>query len=376
MINARHPREDVNSSDMKVQEDRVDTILVRCPNWVGDIVMATPALDCLRENFPHAKMIGIIRRRAKDILKDGPWFHGFVDCDDKSWSGFWHTVKQIRALKPDMAVVLPNSIRSVLTVWLGGAQKVYGYRRNGRGIFLSGGPEAKRNGGKIVPMPMAEYYLEICRWLGLNTSLSAKPSLYIGAGLERKAESLFEKYGVQKQDTVIGLNPGASFGSSKCWPPEYFAGLAELIEDRLKARILLLSGPGEEDIVQAILAQTRAEIIDTGPDKIDLALLKPVIRRCNLLITNDTGPRHYAVAFDVPVVVIMGPTDPRYTAASLQRTVVIRRELDCSPCHRKVCPTDHRCMTEITPPMVYEQVEKLLKANQEDEVLGISQEVD
>jgi heptosyltransferase-2 len=89
-------------------------------------------------------------------------------------------------------------------------------------------------------------------------------------------------------------------------------------------------------------------------------MLKPLVKRCDLLVTNDTGPRHYAVAFDVPVVVIMGPTDPRYTSSNLGKTTVIRIDLDCSPCHRKTCPTDHRCMTKITPEMVFEAGEKLL----------------
>lgn len=108
------------------------------------------------------------------------------------------------------------------------------------------------------------------------------------------------------------------------------------------------------------MKDTQADIIDTTPDRIDLALLKPMIKRCDALITNDTGPRHYAVAFDVPVVAIMGPTDPRYTAANLDKTAVIRQELECSPCHKKVCPTDHRCMKDITAEMVIEATQKLL----------------
>lgn len=338
--------------------------------------MATPTFDCLRRAFPQAKMIGLIRKRAKEILRDGPWFDDFIDCQDKSWAGFLWTVRQIRRIRPDLAIVLPNSIRSALTVWLGGAKKIYGYRRGGRCLILTGGPEPRRDGGRIVPIPMVEYYLEICRRLGLEAPPAAKPRLYIGTELQNKANLLFQKYGIEERDMVIGLNPGASFGSSKCWPAEHFARLAELIEESLDAKMLLLSGPGEESIVQAIVSRTRAGLIDTGPDRIDLAMLKPVIRRCNLLITNDTGPRHYAVAFDVPVVVIMGPTDPRYTAAALEKTSVIRMEPDCSPCHKKICPTDHRCMTEITPHMVFEQAVNLLKANEKNEAIGISKTVD
>ena len=161
-------------------------------------------------------------------------------------------------------------------------------------------------------------------------------------------------------DKVIGLNPGASFGSSKCWPAQNFARTAELFEEKTGARILLFAGPGEDEIVKAILSKTSAKIINTAPDRVDLELLKPLVKRCNLFVTNDTGPRHYAVAFDVPAVVIMGPTDPRYTSSNLDKTIVIRVDLDCSPCHKKTCPADHRCMTQITPEMVLEAGEKLL----------------
>jgi heptosyltransferase-2 len=158
------------------------------------------------------------------------------------------------------------------------------------------------------------------------------------------------------------MNSGAKFGSSKCWPPDYFAKLAELFENRWHCKILLFVGPGEEDIAQSIVEISRATIVNTGPDNIDLALLKHMIRSCRLLVTNDTGPRHYAVAFDIPVVVIMGPTDPRYTAANLEKTIVLRQELDCSPCHKKTCPRDHECMFMITPEAVFRGSEKLLEA--------------
>jgi heptosyltransferase-2 len=348
---------------MKRERKHINTLLIRCPNWVGDIVMAIPALDCIRNNFPEAKIIGIVKNRAKGILRDGPWFDGFIDSNDKSWGGFWHMTKQIRECKADMAVLLPNSVRSLLSVWLGGVKDIYGYRRNLRGMFLRGGPKPVRNNHGIVPIPMTEYYLGICRWLGLSVPDKVQPKLYIGQQVLKRAESLFQRHGIRKNDLVIGLNPGASFGESKCWPPEYFAELAELCEKELDAKVLLLAGPGEERIVQAILQKSRAKIINTHDEVVDLELLKPLVQRCSLLITNDTGPRHYAVAFDVPVVVIMGPTDPRYTASNLDRTVVIRKDLYCSPCHKKTCPREHQCMTGITAAEAFTAAKNLLKEN-------------
>ncbi len=346
---------------MNVLPKHVDTLVIYCPSWVGDIVMATPLLDCFRENFPDAKIVGLLKKNAQGIVRDGPWFDEFIDGRNKSWGGFADTVRQVRRHKPDVAVLLPNSLRSALTMRLGGAKKVYGYRHNLRGAFLSGGPEPVRSNLQIVPVPMTQYYLEICRWLGMDVPQSAKPRLFINENLLERGQALIRKYGIAAQNLVIGLNPGASFGASKCWPAEHFARLAELCQTQLHAKILLLSGPGEEAIAETLVAQSRATIIDTRRDNIDLDLLKPLVRRCNLLVTNDTGPRHYAVAFDVPVVVIMGSTDPRYTASNLDKTIVIRKELDCSPCHKKVCPSDHECMTQITPEEVFAAAAKLLK---------------
>ena len=337
------------------------TLIIRCPNWVGDIVMAIPALDCFRNSFPNTKIIGIVKKNAQGILRDGPWFDGFIDCEDKSWAGFRRMTKQIRSYKADIAVILIHSVRSVLGVWLGGVKNIYGYRQNFRRIFLKGGPKPVRIDHRNVLMSTTESYLEICRWLGLEVPQKVKPRLFIGREILKRAESLFQKYGIKENDLVIGLNPGASFGSSKCWPAEHFAELAELCEKELGAKILLFSGPGEESIAEAVINKSDADIIDTRNDKVDLEMLKPFIQRCNLLITNDTGPRHYAVALDIPVVVIMGPTNPAYTATNLDNTVVIRKEMDCSPCHKKVCPKDHQCMTKITATEVFLAAKKLLK---------------
>ncbi|MEJ2704742.1 MAG: lipopolysaccharide heptosyltransferase II [Sedimentisphaerales bacterium] len=341
--------------------EHIDTVVIYCPSWVGDIVMATPLFDCFRENLPGVKMVGLLKKDAQGIVRDGPWFDDFIDGQNKSLGGFVSTVKQVRRRKADVGVLLPNSLRSALTMRLGGVKKTYGYRHELRGAFLSGGPEPERENHQIVPVPMPQYYLEICRWLGLKVPQNTKPRLFIGEKLLERGQALIHKYGVQAQDLVIGLNPGASFGSSKCWPAEYFGRLAERCQMELEAKILLFCGPGEKAIAQAVVRQSQATIIDTSSDNVDLELLKPLVRRCNLLVTNDTGPRHYAVAFDVPAVVIMGSTDPRYTASNLDRTVVIRKELDCSPCHKKVCPREHECMRQITPDEVFTATAELLK---------------
>ena len=345
---------------MTVDLTHIKTLAVRCPNWVGDIVMATPVFECLRTNLPQVRIVAIVKKMAKGILGDCPWIDGFVDGNDKSWSDFLQMRRQLLAERPDSAILLTNSWRSVLMARLSGIKTIYGYRRQGRDVLLAGGPSPRRNGGRIVPIPMIEYYLDICRWLGLTVPDHPKPQLHIGQDLRRRGEALLGKLGIAPADFVVGMNPGASFGSSKCWPAEYFAQLAQMCHRNLDAKVILFSGPGEGAIIQTVVDRAGGKVIDLRPEHIDLELLKPLVERCNLMITNDTGPRHYAVAFDVPVVVIMGSTDPRYTDANMERTVVVRRELDCSPCHKKVCPRQHECMRQIEPAEVFAAAETLV----------------
>ncbi|NQV68554.1 MAG: lipopolysaccharide heptosyltransferase II [Pseudohongiella sp.] len=342
----------------------IDSLVVRCPNWVGDIVMATPVFECLRNNFPDATITACVRPYARGILEDSPWFDHIVDCQDKNFFGMKKIRAALKPLNPQAGLLLTNTTHSFITFKLAGIPDIYGYRRNLRKYFLTGGPEPKREkktGKKIKALPMQDYYLELCRYLQLELPEKPKAKLYISEQLAAKGRARLDSYGIQAQDMVIGLNPGASFGSSKCWPGEHFARLAELLQAQYRCKLLLLVGPGEEAIANAIVSQSKAEIVDTSADKIDLAELKPLIQRCDLLITNDTGPRHYAVAFDVPNIVLMGPTNPLYTATSLQHTTVLQRDLPCVPCHKKTCPLGHhRCMTEITPEMVLHETNLIL----------------
>lgn len=336
-------------------------ILIRCPNWVGDIVMATPLFEAFRSDFPQTEIVAVVRSYARGILEGSPWFDEVIGCRDQGAGNFLECVRRIRAARPDAAVLLPNSLRAYFSARLGGVKRIYGYKWQMRRFLVTAGPTPLMENDVFKPQPMAEYYGALGRYLGLQMPSRPKPRLYISAAVAERGRRRLAGYGVDETERVIGLNPGASFGSSKCWPPGHFARLAELIEEAFRCRILLFGGPGEEPIAAAIVAASRARIVNTVPDRIDLAELKPLIRRCDLLVTNDTGPRHYAVAFDVPVVVLMGPTDPRYTAANLEKTRVIRHETECAPCHKKVCPTDHRCMAGIRPERVMDEILSLVK---------------
>lgn len=324
--------------------------------------MATPVFQSLRREFPHAALHAVTRPYNQEIISDCPWLTSVIPCDDRSFQGMRSTAKKIREVRPDWAILLPNSVRSYLPVRMAGVHQVFGYRRGIRKPLVQG-PEPRRDlDGRYLPLPMIDYYLEICRWLGIEVPTHPRPSLFVAENLRHDAAELFIRYGLAEDDLVIGMNPGAKFGSSKCWPPEYFAQLADMLEERFGAKLLLFVGPGESEIAERIVTATTARLINTDRDGIGLGLLKPMIQRCDLLITNDTGPRHYATALDRPVVVIMGPTDPRYTGANLEKTVVLRKDLPCSPCHKKTCTEGHACMEEILPHEVMDAASRLLKS--------------
>jgi ADP-heptose:LPS heptosyltransferase len=169
----------------------------------------------------------------------------------------------------------------------------------------------------------------------------------------------------QSLKPLILLNPGAQYGAAKCWLPESFAQLADRMTDELGATVLLSAAPKERPIVEAIQRHMRHAAVDLSNKGLSLGALKEIVRRCDLMVTNDTGPRHIAAAFDVPVVTIFGPTHPQWTEIYYPKERQVAVKVFCGPCQKKTCPLDHRCMTRVTPGMVFEAAVGLLKQNRE-----------
>ena len=321
--------------------------------------MAEPVIRVLKDQYPSARISVAIRKYAAKILEGHPDVARIIPCNDKDFKGVSRLARAVREESPDIAILLPNSFRSFVSVKWGGVTDIVGYRRGFRSVFIRG-PKPLRENGRYQPVPMTDYYLDLLKWMGLQVSVSVTPRLFMTDEDRARGDELLNRYGIHKTDRVVALNPGAKFGTSKCWPPKYFAELAEQIQNRYSCKVLLLVGPGEDAIADEIMTASRADIINTGPDRTDLGVLKALVQRIDLLVTNDTGPRHYAVAFDKPVVVLMGPTDPRHTNCHLDKTVILREDLSCVPCHKKVCPIDHPCMNDMTPDKVFQAVQQMM----------------
>jgi heptosyltransferase-2 len=164
--------------------------------------------------------------------------------------------------------------------------------------------------------------------------------------------------GIGPDDFVLGVNPGATYGSAKRWYPERFAVVARDLGQAWRARVVITGGPTEAGMAGEIAATLDGACLNMA-GKTDVRQLMALIKRCNFFITNDSGPMHIAAAFHVPLVAVFGSTDHRTTYPYADNALVVRKETDCAPCLKRECPTDHRCMTAVTAEDVVAAAKKL-----------------
>lgn len=317
--------------------------------------MATPAFRCIRENFPNAKITIVLKPYVLKLIEGAPWFDELMLLDSGHRRfrglGFISLTGQIRQKRYDMGFLFPNSFSSALMFWLGGVKRRIGYKRDARSWLLTDGVERLSENGRFRPTYMADYYLRLCAEAGCEAR-SKELELCITEEGNRRADEIFEGCDFDNGRPLVLINPGAAYGSSKCWTAEGFARTADLISRQMACNIAVVCAPREMKLAGDIERAARSKIVNLAKQVISLDVLKALIKRCSLLITVDSGPRHIAVAFHRPVVTLMGPNDPRYTDSPAEIGQVIRADVDCLACHRKVCPKDHRCMTRIKPETV------------------------
>jgi heptosyltransferase-2 len=341
--------------------ERPARILVRAPTWVGDAVMATPALRALRAAHPAAEIAVEGRPVLGDLLRGLPHFDEFLGDDGRGIPGVLGRARALRGRRFDWAVLLPDSVRAALGPCLAHIPRRVGYARDPlRRVLLTEAllPPADA-AGRRLPIPMVERYLRITRHLGCPDR-GAHEELAVDAEVAASLDEDLARRGVGPDEEVLAVTPGAGFGPSKLWPPEHFASACDELARRFGLRPVLAPAPDEIGIARAVAGRAREPIVCRADPAVTLEELKALVARARLVLSNDTGPRHVAVALGRPVVVLMGPTDPRHTACNLERQRVLRAEVECSPCQLKVCPIDHRCMTRLGPERVVQAAAELL----------------
>ncbi|HTT33248.1 MAG TPA: lipopolysaccharide heptosyltransferase II [Methylomirabilota bacterium] len=330
-------------------------ILVRAPNWVGDAIMALPALRVVRKRFADAEIAIVARQYVADLYREQQICNELIAYDSNGAhagiSGRERLATQLRARDFDVALLLQNAFDAAWLAWRAGIPERIGYARDGRSLLLTKAIPVPRSGE--IPAHEKFYYLELLRRAGWADALSDESFIQLSVGEEarRNAEAILVKAGVRTGVLRVAIGAGASYGSAKCWLPSRFAELANRLQSQRDTEIILFGTAAEAAVSNLIAAETRRPPIDlTG--KTAIADLPALLSQCHLFIGNDSGAMHVAAAVGLPIVAVFGSTDPFGTAPVTPRHSIIQEKPYCSPCFLRRCPTDHRCMTKITVDMV------------------------
>jgi heptosyltransferase-2 len=327
---------------------------------VGDTILTYPAVQKLKSLFPHCHLAIVIPGHLVDLWKTFPTVDEIIPFQKKRGIGsIWEDINLSQSLmerKFDLALILPRSFRSALHIYLARIPIRIGFKDGGRSFFLTHGiPRTK----EALQIHRIHYYQKLIESLG-QTEGSPSPRISLREEDRRSAEEMLKNRGLFDGRLLIAMNPGATYGLAKCWYPERFGELGKRIFKKWKATVLLFGREEERPMANQILEHLKEGGIDlTG--KTHLLQLAALLERCQLLVTNDTGTMHVATAVGTPVVALFGSTDPSTTGPWGDGHVVIRKDVPCSPCSKRICPTDHRCMELITVDEVEEAVDKKLR---------------
>jgi heptosyltransferase II len=330
-------------------------ILIRATNWVGDAIMALPALRSVRRRFPETEIAIVARPYVADIYRDQEICDQLIPYDPKGlhagFSGRERLATELRAQKFDVALLLQNAFDAAWLAWRAKIPERIGYARDARSFLLTKAVSLPRHGE--IPAHERFYYLELLRRVGWLDSVLDETfiSLKVPEDKRRSAGEFLYNSGVRQGALRIAIGAGASYGSAKCWPPSRFAEVANRLQSEADADVILFGTAAEASVSTAISAEMRRPPIDlTG--KTAIADLPALLSHCHLFIGNDSGAMHVAAAVGLPIVAVFGPTDPGGTAPVTPRCSIVQQKPYCSPCFLRRCPTDHRCMTAITADIV------------------------
>jgi heptosyltransferase-2 len=351
-----------------LKPENVERLLIRGTNWVGDAVMSIPALREIRRIFPRAHISLLVQPWVRDVYSSVDFIDCTLDYDKsgvhKGWTGLGRLVSELRRGKYQVAILLQNALEAAFIAWMARIPVRVGYARDGRALLLT---HACRIDPSLRQKHQAFYYLGILSAAGLLDSKSwEKPDCHLAITIgvrdadRARAREMLRMEGVEPGQLVVGLNPGAYYGSAKRWLSERYAAVAETLAEKYRAHIVIFGSAAERPIADEIATRmTHRPVIFSG--RTTLAQLMALICECTLLITNDSGPMHLAAALDVPQLAIFGSSSEIATGPLSRCAEVIKEQVECSPCFLRDCPIDFRCMTRITVEQVLNAAEKKLK---------------
>ncbi len=339
---------------------RPGALLVRAVNWLGDAVLTTPALGALREAAPQARITVVARPLVAELLQHHPHIDEIVvyDKDGRHAGalGMLRMAGQLRRKDFAGALLFQNAIDAALLAFLSGIPERMGYATDARRMLLSRPVPVTE---EILSLHHAEYYLRLLSCLGAPLPERPRLALRVTADEMASMRSRLEALGLPEGRKVVGINPGATYGSAKRWFPDRFAKVADTLSEEWDAAVVLMGSGPEAPLAAEIEAAMGRKAVNLA-GRTTVRELMALLALCSFLVTNDSGPMHIGAAFGVPIAAIFGPTDWNKTSPWTDRVRIVRVDVDCSPCRLRECDRGHDCMLGVTAEMVVAAAKDLM----------------
>lgn len=320
-------------------------IIIRVPNWIGDAVMMSAALESICSQLPDAQISLVGKPSTLALFRAHPKIKNFYELSSSH---------QLRKQHFTHGILFTNSFSSAWDFFKNGIKNRVGFRADFRSFLLS----------RKVPFPkrkekehLVQLYADLLRPIGLQ-NLSSMPTLYTNSKTTKAVLEKWNKLGINKGERIIGINPGAAYGSAKCWLPDRFKEVIRYFAKKDKTHVLVFGDSSMSQLVQELTSPFSQNVHNMcGQTTIEELIVS--IKQCSVFLTNDSGPMHIAAALKTPLVALFGSTSEVKTGPYKHGTV-IHKHVSCSPCYKKICPIDFRCMTSIHHLEVIEAMEKEL----------------
>ncbi|MDO9530005.1 MAG: lipopolysaccharide heptosyltransferase II [Syntrophales bacterium] len=344
----------------EIPAGKIENILIRGTNWIGDVVMCLPAIAAVRKTFPHAKISVLVKPWVAELLYVCPDIDEVILFQSpgihEGIAGRLRLARELKSKRFDMAVLLQNAIEAAIIARLAGIPIRAGYNSDGRGFLLT---HSVQRTEEIRSVHQIDYYLEMVKALGFK-SAGRSVNLTLTEGHFTLSEEILNRHGIGKEEIIIGMAPGATYGPAKRWFPERFSEVADKLIEDFSVPVILFGSSDDRDSADKVQQSSKNRLVNLAGET-NLKEAISLIARCNLFISNDSGLMHIAGALGIPTIAIFGSTNPVTTSPVGEKSIIINKKVDCSPCLKQVCPTDFRCMDLIGVDEVYDVARGILK---------------
>ncbi|MBI5274243.1 MAG: lipopolysaccharide heptosyltransferase II [Chlamydiales bacterium] len=327
-------------------------ILARMPNWIGDAVMAIPSIHEIKHQYPYAVIDIIAKPAVLDLFLHDPCISKrlpFLQQDRKA------IASQIRKQGYTHSILFTNSFSSAWQFFKWGLKNRIGFNNEWRRVFLH---HAQNKPTQIEHMHLVDVYKMLLAFLDVTIQGFA-PTLYVKESEKAVVKQQLKQMGLNLDQPIIGINPGAAYGLAKCWLPDQFHLVVKgLLDEYPSTQIIIFGDKSMQDLGNNIIGSLKERVYNLA-GKTTMRELMAIISLCSVFLTNDSGPMHIASALSIPTVALFGSTNPTKTGP-YKSGIVIQKKVACSPCYLKTCPIDFRCMKQIHAQEVINVIHKVI----------------